>query len=256
MDRLEFCRSLARDAGRLAHSGFGQSATSMKGRHDVVTAMDREVERFIRNAIAARYPDDAIIGEEEGGGAGTGERVWLIDPIDGTANYARGIPHYCVSIGYLERRVPTVGVLYDPGHDWLYSGARGEGAWLGEARIAVSQCAEMEAATVECGWSTRRSTADYIALVARVMAAGCAMRRVGSGALGLADVAAGRSEAYCEMHINAWDCAAGILLVREAGGHTNDFFAGDGLAAGNPLIATNDALCAKLAAVIGIAITD
>ncbi|MEO8305839.1 MAG: inositol monophosphatase family protein [Betaproteobacteria bacterium] len=254
MDRLDFSRTLARDAGRLAHSAFGVSATSMKGRHDVVTAMDGEVERFIRKAIAARYPGDTIIGEEEGGG-GASERVWLIDPIDGTANYARGIPHYCVSIGYLERLVPTVGILYDPSHDWLYSAARGEGAFRNGERMAVSLCDELGAATVECGWSTRRSTAEYIALVSRVMNAGCAMRRVGSGALGLADVAAGRSEAYCEMHINAWDCAAGILIVREAGGYTNDFFAGDGLAAGNPLIATNHALCAKLVDLIGIATT-
>ncbi len=254
MDRLEFSRNLARDAGRLAHSKFGQSATSMKGRHDVVTAMDREVERFIRAAIAARYPNDAVIGEEEGG-AGGGERVWLIDPIDGTANYARGIPHYCVSIGYLEGGIPTVGVIYDPSHDWLYAGARGEGATRNGTPLAVSAQADLAAATVECGWSTRRSTADYIALVSRVMEAGCAMRRVGSGALGLADVAAGRSEAYCELHINAWDCAAGILLVREAGGHTNDFFASEGLTGGNPIIATNDALCAKLASLIGIATT-
>jgi myo-inositol-1(or 4)-monophosphatase len=254
MDRLDFSRTLARDAGRIAHSAFGQSATSMKGRHDVVTAMDGEVERYIRQAIAARYPGDTIIGEEEGGGGGS-ERVWLIDPIDGTANYARGIPHYCVSIGYLERLVPTVGVLYDPSHDGLYSAARGEGAWRNGERLAVSTCDDLGAATVECGWSTRRSTADYLALVSRVMEAGCAMRRVGSGALGLADVAAGRSEAYCEMHINAWDCAAGILLVREAGGHTNDFFAGNGLAAGNPIIATNDALCAKLVDLIGIVTT-
>ncbi|HET7096445.1 MAG TPA: inositol monophosphatase [Casimicrobiaceae bacterium] len=254
MNRLEFSRNLARDAGRLAHSKFGQSATSMKGRHDVVTAMDREVERFIRAAIAARYPNDAVIGEEEGG-AGGGERVWLIDPIDGTANYARGIPHYCVSIGYLEAGIPTVGVIYDPSHDWLYAGALGEGATRNGTPLTVSTQADLAAATVECGWSTRRSTADYIALVGRVMEAGCAMRRVGSGALGLADVAAGRSEAYCELHINAWDCAAGILLVREAGGHTNDFFAGDGLTGGNPIIATNDALCAKLASLIGIATT-
>jgi myo-inositol-1(or 4)-monophosphatase len=253
MDRLEFSRKLARDAGRLAHSAFGQSATSMKGRHDVVTAMDREVERFIRKAIAARYPNDAIIGEEEGGGGG--EHLWLIDPIDGTANYARGIPHYCVSIGYLEHGVPTVAALHDPSHDWLYSAARGQGAWRDGEPLAVSPCDDLGAATVECGWSTRRSTADYLALVSRVMGAGCAMRRVGSGALGLTDVAAGRSEAYCEMHINAWDCAAGILLVTEAGGHTNDFFAGDGIKAGNPLIATNDALCAKLVGVIGIPTT-
>jgi myo-inositol-1(or 4)-monophosphatase len=253
-NRLDFARSLARNAGRLAHTAFGRSTTSMKGRHDVLTAMDGEVERFIRAAIVARYPDDAIIGEEQGGGAG--DRLWLIDPIDGTANYARGIPHYCVSIGYLERGVPMVGVLHDPSHDWLYSAARGEGAWCNDARLAVSPCTKLAEATVECGWSTRRSTADYLALLTRVMDAGCAVRRVGSGALGLADVAAGRSEAYCELHINAWDCAAGILLVREAGGHTNDFFGGAALAAGNPIIATNDALCAKLAAVIGIPITD
>lgn len=252
MDRFDFCRALARDAGKLAHRGFGTSATTMKGRHDVVTAMDREVERFIRAAIVARYPQDAIIGEEDGGS--NGERLWLIDPIDGTANYARGLPWYCVSIGYLERGVPTLGAIYDPSHDWLYAGARGEGAWRDGTRLAVSPAAELTAATVECGWSTRRSAADYTALVARVLEAGGAIRRAGSGALGLADVASGAVEAYCELHINAWDCAAGIVLVREAGGFTNDFFAGNGLLDGNALIATNAALCAKLAEAIGISL--
>ena len=253
MNRLEFAAALAVDAGKLAHSAFGQSAVSSKGRHDLVTEMDGEVERFIRSAIAKRYPDDAIIGEEQGGDAGS--RVWILDPIDGTANYARGIPHYCVSIAYLEDGVPAVGILYDPSHEWLYSAARGQGATRNGERLTVSPCADMAAATVECGWSTRRSTADYLALLQRVMGAGCAIRRAGSGALGLADVAAGRVEGYCELHINAWDCAAGILLVQEAGGLTNDFFAGDGLTAGNPLIACNSALCDTLARVVGIPIT-
>jgi myo-inositol-1(or 4)-monophosphatase len=253
VNRYDLCRALARDAGKIAHRGFGTSVTSMKGRHDVVTEMDREVERFIRAAIASRFPQDAIIGEEEGGGAG--DRLWLIDPIDGTANYARGLPRYCVSIGYLERGVPVLGAIYDPSHDWLYSAARGEGAWRDGERLAASPCAEIDAATVECGWSTRRPTSAYVDLLARVMEAGAAIRRAGSGALGLADVAAGCAEAYAELHINAWDCAAGIVLVREAGGFVNDFFAGDGLRAGNPLIATNAALCAKLAGVIGIPIT-
>jgi myo-inositol-1(or 4)-monophosphatase len=253
MNRLEFAAALAVDAGKLAHSAFGRSVVSSKGRHDLVTEMDGEVERFIRSAIAKRYPDEAIIGEEQGGDAGP--RVWILDPIDGTANYARGIPHYCVSIAYLEDGVPAVGILYDPSHDWLYAGARGQGATRNGERLAVSPCADMAAATVECGWSTRRSTADYLALMKRVMNAGCAIRRAGSGALGLADVAAGRVEAYCELHINAWDCAAGILLVQEAGGLTNDFFAGNGLTAGNPLIACNSALCDTLAGVIRIPIT-
>jgi len=254
MDRHDFCRALARDAGKLAHRAFGTSATSMKGRHDVVTAMDREVERFIRAAIAARFPLDAIIGEEDGGSAG--DHLWLIDPIDGTANYARGLPRYCVSIGYLEHGVPTLGAIYDPSHDWLYSAATGEGAWRDGERLAVSPIAEMTAATIECGWSTRRTAEDYVALLSRVLHAGAAMRRSGSGALGLADVAAGRAEAYCELHINAWDCAAGIVIVREAGGFTNDFFAGDGIAEGNPLIATNAALRDELVAVIGIPVAD
>jgi myo-inositol-1(or 4)-monophosphatase len=215
-----------------------------------VTAMDGEVERFIRGAIAKRYPAEAIIGEEEGGAAG--ERLWLIDPIDGTANYARGIPHYCVSIGYLERGVPTVGAIHDPSHDWLYAAERGGGAWMNDTRIAVSPRAALSDATVECGWSLRRPNADYLALIGRVLGAGAAMRRAGSGALGLVDVAVGRSEAYCELHINAWDCAAGIVLVQEAGGRCNDFFAGNGIAAGNPLIATNAALAQALAEVIGI----
>ncbi|MEY2892477.1 MAG: hypothetical protein RJA98_2385 [Pseudomonadota bacterium] len=255
MPRADFLQQLAVDAGRLAHTTFGASPTASKGRHDVVTEMDLAVERFIRDAIAARFPDDTVIGEEAGGASHgrAGERVWIIDPIDGTANYARGIAHYCVSIGLLENGVPVMGALHDPSHERLYFATRGGGAWLNGERLQVSPIAEMGAATVECGWSTRRSTADYLAMVGRVMHTGCAMRRAGSGALGLADVAAGRIEAYAEMHINAWDCAAGILLVHEAGGHTNDFFADDGLAHGNALVATNHALAQPLADVLAVA---
>ena len=250
IDRHDFARAVARDAGKLAHRAFGTSATSMKGRHDVVTAMDREVERFIRAAIAKRFPGDAVLGEEEGGDVG--DRLWVIDPIDGTANFAVGIPHYCVSIAYAERGEPVVGVIYDPCHDWVYSAARGDGAWRDNERLAVSPIDDIRAATVECGWSTRRTTDDYVSLIARVMGAGCAIRRAGSGALGLVDVAAGRTEAYCELHINSWDCAAGLVLVSEAGGRVNDFFAGRGMAQGNPVFASNAALASTLSGVIGI----
>ena len=253
MNRYDLCRALARDAGKLAHRGFGTSSTKMKGVHDVVTEMDGAVERFVRAEIAKRYSHDAVLGEEEGGA--TGDRLWIIDPIDGTANYARGLPRYCVSIGYMEHGVPTLGAIYDPSNDWLYAAARGEGAWQDGERMRVSAVDDMHAAVVECGWSTRRPASAYVDLIARVFAAGGAIIRAGSGALGLVDVAAGRVEAYAELHINSWDCAAGIVLVQEAGGYTNDFFAGDGLRSGNPLIATNAALCGKLADVIGIPIT-
>jgi len=259
MNRLEFCRNLAAEAGQLAHGAFGSPSISLKGRHDEVTAMDREVERFIRAAIAKAWPDDAVLGEEDGASVGlaSATRVWIIDPIDGTANFARSIAHYCVSIGYAERGVPTVGALHDPSHERLYFAQRGGGAWLeegGEAprRLAVSPVAALDKATVECGWSLRRTQADYLAMVKRVLDAGCAFRRAGSGALGLADVAAGRTEGYCELHINSWDCAAGLLLVSEAGGRINPFFAGKGLLEGNPILATNHALGDALAGVVGI----
>ncbi len=261
MNRLEFCRTLAADAGRLAHGAFGSPSISLKGRHDEVTAMDREVERFIRATIAKAYPDDAVLGEEDGASEGiaSASRVWIIDPIDGTANFARSIAHYCVSIGYVEQGVPTLGALHDPSHERLYFAERGGGAWLAEAdapakRLAVSPVATLDAATVECGWSLRRPQAAYLDMVNRVLSAGCAFRRAGSGALGLADVAAGRVEGYCELHINSWDCAAGVLLVTEAGGRSNDFFAGNGLFAGNPLLATNRALAAALAGITGVAL--
>ena len=260
MNRLDFCSQLAQEAGRLAHTGFGPlgmkglRGVSMKGRHDVLTEMDGKVERFIREQIALRFPHDAVLGEEDGASAAAheAEHLWIVDPIDGTANYARGIAHYCVSIGVTRNGKLVAGAIHDPSHERLYWAGEGTGAWMNGERIAVSPIADVHASTVECGWSTRRSTREYLAMVERVFDAGAQMRRAGSGALGLADVAAGRVEAYCELHINAWDCAAGLLLVREAGGFTNDFFSGDALNRGNALIATNAALAGPLAEAIGI----
>lgn len=254
-ERLAFAARLARRAGELAHGAFGTAATSLKGRHDVLTEMDPKVERLIRAALAERYPDDAFLGEEEGisGSLDTAGRAWVVDPIDGTANYARGIDRYCVSIACVEDGRPVLGVIYDPCHDRLYAARAGGGAWLGERRLAVSPVDTLDAATIECGWSTRRPAADWLAMVERIMSAGASVRRLGSGAMGLADVAAGRLEGYAELHINSWDCAAGLLLVREAGGRCCDFFAGDGLRQGNPLLAANGALFDELQRVTGIA---
>lgn len=259
--RLDFCRRLAAEAGHMAHAAFGSPSISLKGRHDEVTAMDSAVERFIRAAIGKAYPGEGVLGEEDGAseGVAAAARVWIIDPIDGTANYARSIAHYCVSIGCVENGVPIVGALHDPSHERLYFAERGHGAWMSEGsgearRLAVSPVASLDKATVECGWSLRRPQADYLDMVKRVLDAGCSFRRSGSGALGLADVAAGRVEGYCELHINSWDCAAGLLLVSEAGGRINDFFAGAGLLEGNPLLATNGALAGPLAAATGIAL--
>jgi myo-inositol-1(or 4)-monophosphatase len=136
--------------------------------------------------------------------------------------------------------------------DELYAAARGRGATLDGQPIRVSGIAELRHATVEAGWSPRRPPEDYAELVRRLKVAGTNVRRAGSGTLGLAYVADGRMEAYCELHINSWDALAGLLLVQEAGGWTNDFLADDGLTQGNPVLACTPELARALAEVTRI----
>jgi myo-inositol-1(or 4)-monophosphatase len=161
-----------------------------------------------------------------------------------------------VSIGYLERGVPTLGAIYDPSHDWLYSAAKGEGAWLDGTRMAVSPIAEMDAATVECGWSTRRTTGDYIALLSRVMACGCAIRRAGLRCAGVDRRRGGTSRGVLRIAHQRVGLRGGDRDRAGAGGFANAFFGanGEGIADGNPLIATNAALRDELAGIIGIAV--
>jgi myo-inositol-1(or 4)-monophosphatase len=236
--RLETACAVARDAGQLALDAFrarpAQLSLTFKGPQDYRTETDAEVERLIRTRLAAAFPDDAFVGEEAGGDPG--DDVWVVDPIDGTANFARGIPHFCVSIAFVRKGRPEIGVINQPVTRDLYAARRGGGATLNGRPIRVSGIADMTQATVEAGWSTRRPTQAYIGLVSRLFEMGCQVRRAGSGTLGLADVADGRQDAYCELHINAWDVLAGIVLIGEAGGWVNDFLANDGMSKGNPVL--------------------
>ncbi|MFO1151376.1 MAG: inositol monophosphatase family protein [Alsobacter sp.] len=255
--RLDVACAVAREAGavmkaRAGGAGAGAVAFSMKGHQDYLTEVDGEVEALVRARLASAFPQDGFIGEEGGGEAS--DKAWVIDPIDGTANFARGIGHFCVSIGYVAEGASRVGVIYEPSRDELFAAATGLGATLNGAPIRVSAVSDIRQSSVECGWSMRRPIGDWVALVDRVSATGAGIYRSGSGALGLAYVAAGRLEAYCELHINAWDVAAGLVLVTEAGGRTNDFYAGGGLQAGNPVLATNGALAEAIATVTGIAL--
>jgi myo-inositol-1(or 4)-monophosphatase len=252
-DRYELACAIARDAGALARRMFVSRAAGsfeLKGDQDYLTEADGEVERLISERINAAYPADSVLGEE--GGGNVGESAWIIDPIDGTANFARGNPHFCISIAYLRDGDPAIGVIYSPVLDELYAAQRGGGAVLNGTAIHVSDTADMRRATIELGWSTRRPLADYTAMVHRTFAAGAGVLRSGSGALGMAYVAAGRTDGYGELHINAWDVLAGLLIVREAGGWTNDFLAQNGLAGGNPILGCTPALRSALTQVTGI----
>ncbi len=240
--RLAFAHEIAREAGALALAHYRRPATlaiESKGLQDVVTIADREVEALLIARIGDAFPGDVVLGEEGGytGAPRRGAPLWVIDPIDGTANFARGIPLWCVSIGLVQDSVAVAGVIYNPVSDELHAGGAGAPATRNGAPIRVSNVDDPHRARVSLGFSYRRDPALHVAGIARLLAAGCEYSRLGSGALGMAYVADARFEGYFEPHINAWDVAAGIAIVQAAGGMVNDFFAGDGLDRGNVILA-------------------
>jgi len=240
-DRLTVACAVAREAGAVAREAFrGPQTRALKGPQDYVLESDATVERLIRDRLVTTFPKDSFFGEESGGDFG--RDVWIVDPIDGTANFARGIPHFCISIAFVCGEVIEAGVIYQPVTDELYAARRGGGATLNGRPMSVSGLTDGTQALIEAGWSSRRPPDPYVAIVSHLIKAGAQVMRGGSGALGLAYVADGRTDAYCELHINSWDVLAGLLLIQEAGGWTNDFLAGGGLQRGNPVLGCTPAL--------------
>lgn len=253
--RFDAALAIAEAAGRLALSlqpPPGAPVATLKGAQDWLTQADGAVEAEIAGALAAAFPEDGFVGEETGAAREGGLR-WVVDPIDGTSNYARGSKRFCVSIGLMEGREALLGVLAAPALGEIFAARRGGGARLNGAPIRAAATTELARAQVECGWSPRRPNAGFHALVEGVMAEGAMLRACGSGALGLADVAAGRIDGYVELHINLWDVAAGLVILREAGAVVSDFTAGDGMRAGNPILAAAPGVAEALFRVSGVA---
>jgi len=251
--RYHAARSIALSCGALAARHFRDRdalGISMKGFQDWLTVADGAVETLFRAEIAAAFPGDAVMGEEQGGG--TAENLWIIDPIDGTANFARGDRNWCVSIGFLRRGVPEIGVIHAPSLDETYLARRGHGASMNGAPIRVAATDDPRRASVELGWSPRRSLDAYLDTAGRLFRTGASVKRSASGAMGLAHVAIGRTDAYVELHINAWDVAAGVVIAAEAGAHVNAFFAGDWAQGGNPILAVTPAIAADISGAAGI----
>jgi myo-inositol-1(or 4)-monophosphatase len=247
--------AIAREAGDIARRMFETRDTGtyqLKGHQDVLTEADGAVERLITGRIAEAFPDDTCVGEE-GGGAYTSQ-VWVIDPIDGTANFARGVAHFCVSIAFVRDGQPVIGAIYAPMSGELFAARRGAGATVNGRALHVSRTTDIREAMVEVGWSPRRPMPDHLALLQRVTATGAGFRRGGSGALGLAYVAAGRSDGYCELHMHPWDVLAGLIMVEEAGGRTSDFLANDGVRKGNAVLAATPAIADTLAQATGFSL--
>jgi myo-inositol-1(or 4)-monophosphatase len=243
--------AVAREAGDLARELFAKPVgVKLKGKQDYITEADGQVERMIVSRLKARFPDDAFLGEE-GGADGKSDALWVIDPIDGTANFAHGIPHFCVSIAFMAGSELALGAIAAPMYEELYRARAGRGAFLNDRPMRVTD-PDIDQAVIELGWSVRRPVRSYTALVERVLGTGATFMRAGSGALGLAYVAAGRTHGYCELHINSWDTLAGLLMVREAGGWTNDFLASDGLTRGNAVLACAPGLRETLVDATGV----
>jgi myo-inositol-1(or 4)-monophosphatase len=254
--RERFCQRVVRSAGAIALAGFKGRDTvfRLKGPQDFLTETDGAVERHLRDEVAEAFSEDTFLGEETGGDPG--DNVWVVDPIDGTANFARGIPHYCISIAFVSANEIELGAIYNPSLDELYFARRGRGATLNGKPITVAATASFDAACVEFGWSPREPNSAYIAGFAALLKRGANVRRAASGALGLAFVADGRSDAYAELHMNSWDCLAGLLLVKEAGGRVGRFLRDGALEHGGPVIAVAPGIADALSEAVGLPLED
>jgi myo-inositol-1(or 4)-monophosphatase len=241
---LGLAERLAREAGAIQRERYeGDFEIRTKSaKIDLVTDVDHACEALIVGALNRERPDDAILAEEGGGeDRSDAEWRWIVDPLDGTTNYAHGYPRFCVSIGVERDGVGAVGVVYDPMLDELYCGVRGRGATLNGRKLRVSNETNMSHAMLSTGFAydVHRSKDDNINHFAAMVKSARALRRDGSAALDLCYVAAGRFDGFWELKLHAWDVAAGIVIVEEAGGRTSDFSGGESCRTGRQTLASN-----------------
>ncbi len=222
--------AIARDAGALLRDGFGRGgAIELKGAIDLVTAYDRASEALILEALRRRFPGHAVLAEESGSTAGDASPYrWVVDPLDGTTNFAHGLPFFCVSIGLEAHGRRALGVLYDPMRDECFAARAGGGATLNGTPITVSPALTLDRALGGTGfpYDVMDHPAETLRWFAPLLPRLRGVRRLGSAALDLAYVACGRLDLFWEAKLHAWDVAAGILIVEEAGGRVTDFAGG------------------------------
>lgn len=242
----------ARKAGQVITRALNRLDTVKvvdKDRFDYSTEVDKAAEAEIVKELKRAYPDHAIHGEESGL-SGKSRYTWVIDPLDGTSNFMRGLPHFSVSIALLEDGVPLHGVIYDPVRDELFTASKGAGAFLNDRRIRVGQRPSMEGALLCTGFPfrQRRRLSNQLRMVKVLLEQAEDLRRTGSAALDLSYVACGRLDGFFEYGLMPWDIAAGVLMVREAGGTCVDFEGGESYFENGNLIAANLKIAAQMVA--------
>jgi myo-inositol-1(or 4)-monophosphatase len=217
---LKDLEALARGAGDILRASFGQQLRiEHKGVIDLVTDVDHRSEAYLLNEIRQRFPGHKIVAEESGESAGADGQIWYIDPLDGTVNYAHGLPIFSVSIGFAEAGRMRLGVVYDPLRDECFSAQAGLGAWLNGEPLRVSEITALDRGLLVTGfpYDIRTNPENNLDHYARFALRSQGVRRLGSAALDLCYVAAGRFDGYWEIRMNAWDIAAGGLIAEQAG---------------------------------------
>ena len=251
---IEVAERIAREAGELLldyRRRIGELDIDRKGAIDLVTQADVESEKLVRRRLAESFPDHAIHGEELGrSGPDDSEHVWIVDPLDGTTNFVHSHPMFTVSMGLMREGQPYLGVVHAPVLGETFTAVRGEGAKLNGQPIRVSGGRELGSAMLATGFPYKRAEIpdnnvdNFAHMVVRVRG----IRRGGAASLDLAYVACGRFDAYWELHLSAWDVAAGACIVREAGGRVTDFAEGEDWLFGGNILASNVHLHAPLRA--------
>ncbi len=252
---LEFAKGLAQDMGKIIKSNINSLnwTKTKSGFYDIVTNVDVEIERMVKNSVLSAFPNDSVLGEETGTtkAFAPDKRLWIVDPIDGTTNFSKGIPHSCISIAVVEKNEPQIAVVYDPFINELFEATRGHGAKMNGNEIHVSNISELEHCIVNTGYQysaekmREKVLKDYEAFFGRVRA----VRIFGSAVLDQCYVAAGRIDAFWEYSLKPWDVAAGSLIAKEAGAVVSGI--GEEFSIySNSILVTNSALISKITKIL------
>lgn len=252
-DIRAFAVETAKAAGALLKENVGKiKKIEFKGAVDIVTEVDRASEELIMARIKKTFPGHGILTEESPELKQDSPYKWVIDPLDGTTNYSHGFPFFCVSIGFEEAGEVTLGVVYDPMLDELFVAQKGKGASLNGDKISVSKIEELGRGLLATGfpYDLRVSKANNLDHFSAFAVKAQAIRRAGSAALDLCYLASGRFDGYWEMKLRPWDTAAGVLMVKEAGGSVTDFSGGPFSIYGPECLATNGLLHEEMARIL------
>ena len=257
---LNIAVKAARRAGSIitrASEDIGSLTINDKGFNDFVSEVDLASEKEIIRVLKTAYPDHAFLGEESGL-THQADNIWIIDPLDGTTNFLHGFPQYCISIALEQKGEITQAVIYDPNRNALFTATKGQGAYLNQRRIRVSNKSKLKDSVLGTGFPFRdfQHLPVYLKIFEEVVRGTSGIRRPGSAALDLAYVAAGWFDGFFEINLSKWDIAAGGLLVTEAGGVVSDFSEEEGWIESGNIVATTPKIYEPLIKIIQSHITD